>query len=436
MNVTVGTQPLEGVARAISSKSFAHRMLICAALADAPTTIECATTSDDIEATIACLTALGAKVRRDGQVLLVTPIDRTNLPLDVQMDCGESGSTLRFLVPVICALGCGATIKMHGRLPERPLSPLREELEAHGCAVSAAGTNPLVVKGQLVGGTFRLPGDVSSQFASGLLMALPLVGGESLVCVGEPVGSRPYIDMTLQVLERFGIATQGVRERDEKGSRLVWKIAADDALRSCGRAAVEGDWSNAAFWLCAGALCEKGVGVCGLDARSAQGDRAVLGALALFGADVLRTNELVAVRAGRPKAAELSVRDVPDLVPPLAAVAALAPGTSVLRDAGRLRLKESDRLESVSAALAALGAKVTVRDDDLVFEGVQTLHGGTVDACGDHRIAMLAAIAAARADGPVTIRGAECVSKSYPGFFDELAALGADVRWEGTCRQA
>ncbi|WP_455136180.1 3-phosphoshikimate 1-carboxyvinyltransferase [Thermophilibacter sp.] len=438
MNVTVQPGALTGEVRAPSSKSEAHRLLICAALAPGTTDIDCTSTSDDIEATIGCLEALGARVARTRRGFRVTPVPGTsasdNRPEPREgalLDCVESGSTLRFLLPVVAALGCGARLTGRGRLPQRPLSPLYEQLRDHGAELSPQGVMPLTVGGRARAGRYELPGDVSSQYVSGLLMAAPLMGGPVEVLVREPIESRPYIDITVRALARFGVEVSESAARAGDGTPARSFVAsAPRGLTSPGTVGVGGDWSGAAFWLAAGALAGDGVAVSGLDLNSAQGDRQILAALALLGARVLRGPEGAACAPERLRAHDLSVASCPDLVPPLAAAAALAEGVTRIRGAERLRLKESDRLVTVSDAINALGGRATVVDDGLDIEGVAELAGGTVDAAGDHRIAMMAAVLACRAASPVTIVGAECVSKSYPAFFEDYAALGGTVRKE------
>lgn len=421
MDVTVWPSELAGSVAAVPSKSMAHRLLVCAALAKGPTSVACADTSDDIDATARCLRALGAGVTRTDGGFVVTPVGE---PAETPtLDCGESGSTLRFLLPVVAALGHGGAFVGAGRLLSRPLAPLLSQLRAHGVRASDPARPPLVVSGRLQSAVFELPGDVSSQFVSGLLMAAPAVDGPLAVRVTEPVGSRPYIDLTCDALAGFGARVVVLRGEQS----TTYGVPAEARLVSPGSLSVEGDWSAAAFWLAAGALSEDGVAVRGLNLASHQGDRAVLGALAMLGAHVSRTDTMVGASRSPLVAHPLNVDGCPDLVPPLAAVAARAKGTTRIRGARRLRLKESDRLESVAAALAALGGSVDVVDDGLDVHGVATLTGGVVDAAGDHRIAMMAAVAACGAEGPSVIRGAECVAKSYPRFFDDLASLGARV---------
>ena len=439
MDVTITPHALEGSVEAIASKSMAHRLLICAALCPGPTTIRCTTSSKDIEATIACLEALGAIIERNGDLLHVTPLPGAPASDNIRvgstgalLDCGESGSTLRFMLPVACALGCGASLTGHGRLAQRPLSPLYEELIAGGCDLTEQGEFPLQTSGRLRPGRFELPGNVSSQYISGLLLAAPLLDGPTEVCVAEPIESRPYVNLTTSALKTFGVHVEEVRDVTENGTRVTrFLVSPTTPYRSCDSVTVEGDWSNAGFWLAAGALGE-GVSVTGLDLASRQGDRSMLAALAKLGARIERSGGTASVSSGAPTACEMNVSDFPDLVPPLAAVAALAPGTTRLTGCGRLRLKESDRIETVCAGLAALGADITSEGDDIVINGRGSLDGGEVDAANDHRIAMMAAIAASRCTGGVTIHGAECVQKSYPAFFDDYAKLGGII--EGTVR--
>jgi 3-phosphoshikimate 1-carboxyvinyltransferase len=244
--------------------------------------------------------------------------------------------------------------------------------------------------------------------------------------VTEPIESRPYVALTISALAQFGVHVAERKESDENGSYTVYAVSPMTPLRSPGEVVVEGDWSNAGFWLAAGALGQ-GVAVSGLDLASRQGDRAMMAALAKLGAQVRRSGGTASVFSGSPNGCEMNVADFPDLVPPLAAVAALAPGTTRLTGCARLRLKESDRVETVVGGLAALGADIAAEGDDIVINGRESLAGGAVDAANDHRIAMMAAIAASRCEGAVTVLGAECVQKSYPAFFEDYEKLGGIV---------
>ncbi len=413
-----------GTIRAIASKSQAHRLLIGAALAAGPSRILCAETSDDIDATVRCLDALGAKVKYDGGGYDILPIPRP-VPGERVLDCGESGSTLRFLLPVACALGAGATFRMGGRLPSRPLSPLYEELTGHGCALSMSGKSPLYTGGQLSGGRYRIPGNISSQFISGLLLALPLLKEDSLIEVGGAVESRPYVDMTLACLKTFGI---GVRMNAHS-----FTVPGNQRYNAPGALAVEGDWSNAAFWLSLGAVGGGSVTVAGLDPSSPQGDKAIMTFLERFGARVSVDGGTVTVSRGDLHGIDIDAGDTPDLVPVLAAVAAVSRGRTVISNAGRLRLKESDRLKAVTETLSGLGADITQTDDGLILSGKPELRGGVVSSHGDHRIAMTAAVVSTVCRGAVTIKGAEAVGKSYPGFFADFAALGGGIEEVQRC---
>ena len=419
--------PLAGTVPAIASKSMAHRMIIAAALADAPTRVVCDTTCEDIEATVRCLRALGARVERDGGAYAVEPVLQGAATRGAVLDCGESGSTLRFMLPVACALGADATFTGARRLGERPISPLTDELIAGGCEVGGVGSFPLTVSGSLRPGRFELPGDVSSQYISGLLLAAAVMDRPSEIRVSGAVESRPYVNLTLKVLDMYGVPSEAISGQAPDGGRLTVFRVEGGGFHSPGQVAVEGDWSNAAFWLCAGALGGSPVSVEGLDLASPQGDRTILAALSRFGTRIVRSTGSATVVPERLAGFDLDARDVPDLVPVISAVASCAEGTTRIRNCGRLRLKESDRLQTTTETLRALGACIEVSGDDLVIEGRERLAGGTVASHNDHRIAMMAAVAATRCERPVEIRGAEAVAKSYPAFFDHYRLLGGSV---------
>ena len=411
MELTLSPRPIGGRISAIASKSQAHRLMICAALADRATKITCAETSADMDATARALAALGADFSYLNGAYTVYPMEMPRG--DAVLDCGESGSTLRFLLPVVGALGVSATFLLHGRLAERPLSPLWEAMEVHGCRLSRPTADTVRCEGKLRGGHWRIAGNVSSQFISGLLLALPLTGEEADIMLTTLLESAGYVDLTVQALSQFGIRV----DRTENG----WHIAQGQSCRSCGKAAVEGDWSNAAFWLCAGAISDP-VTVENLSLSSAQGDREILAVLKQFGAKVEARGDSVTVTPGDLHAIELDARDIPDLVPPIALVAACAQGTTRIFGAERLRLKESDRLQSIADTLSALGASVEVTADGLLICGSR-LTGGTMDSHNDHRIAMMAAIAASASSHPIVLRGAEAVDKSYPRFWKDYKLL-------------
>ena len=407
MDIKITPAPLCGSIEGISSKSFAHRALICACLAKGKSEIRINTSSEDIEATVSCLENLGAVIEKSGSVYTVTPIE--NAPAQAKIHCGESGSTLRFLLPVICALGIQAEINGSGRLPERPLSPLKEELCRMGASIS--DSFPLKTGGRISAGEYVMRGDVSSQFVTGLLMALSYLGGGKIKLL-PPVQSRPYIDITLAVLKRFGA--------DIKEENNTFYINSH-GLKGCDFT-VEADWSNAAFHLCSG------VEVTGLNPDSAQGDKAIIAVLKKMGAEIAQNGGSFKADVSRLHGCEIDASDIPDTVPVLAALAASADGKTVIYNAERLRLKESDRIQTTASMLRSLGADVAETDDGLIISGKPALDGGETPSYNDHRIAMAAAVAAIKCRGAVIIRNAEAVNKSYPAFFDDYNKLGGNAR--------
>ena len=388
-----------GVVTAPPSKSLSHRAVICAALAGGRSVLENLGRSQDIDATVRCMSALGASFSRDGDGVAVDGSDTPTSASDgAVLDCGESGSTLRFLLP-IAALSAGETrFTGQGRLMERPMEPYADAFAARGASLIRE-QGGLTVRGPLTAGSFALPGDVSSQFVSGLLFALPLLDGNSEIVVRSPLESASYVDLTLSCLKDFGVSVT-----NEQYQRFT--IQGGQPYRPR-RHRIEGDYSQAAFFLVAAALGAD-VEVRGLRQDSLQGDRKIL--------DLIQLSALHSPLS----TLTIDVRDVPDLVPPLAVLLALREGVSELTNAARLRLKECDRLTAVTRELNALGARIEEREDALIITGVPELTGGHVHAWGDHRIAMMAAVAAIRAKGPVTVDDPDCVAKSYPNFWTDF----------------
>lgn len=403
MKVTITPQKLNGEVRAIASKSQAHRLLICAGLAEGETKILCREKSADIDATAECLRALGCGISYGDGIYTVSPAPKT--VENALLDCGESGSTLRFILPVACALGRGAVIKMRGRLSERPLSPLWEELESQGCTLSKPHGDEIAVSGRLRGGRFRIAGNVSSQFISGLMFALPLCGGGEIEIEGD-LESEGYVDMTRAALESFGVKIRF-------DGRIFYVPGAHYV--SPGALEVEGDWSNGAFWLSAEALGNT-VSCSGLDEKSAQRDKKVTALL----------EEIVS------GGAVIDARDIPDLVPVLSAVAAVSGGETRFINAQRLRIKESDRIFSTLQMLEGLGADACEKEDGIKVRGSagKLLSGGRVSSFNDHRIAMSAAILSTVCGGEVIIEDAQAVSKSYPAFWEDFERLGGRIKRE------
>ncbi len=404
---------LTGSIVAIPSKSQAHRLLIAAALADEPTLLRCDPVSEDILATARCLQALCADVERLSEGFLIKPLPPKPRPV---LDCGESGSTWRFLLPVAAALGAEATFLLSGRLPERPMAALYETLEAQGLVIQGQGSARVSISGRLRGGDFSLPGDVSSQFVSGLMLAGPLMSQGCRIQLSGALGSKGYVAITRQAMARFGVQTEPL------------SVPAGQRYQSPGEVQVEGDWSNAAFWLCLAALGSD-LRVSGLDSQSPQGDKAILDILRAFGADVSIQNDTISVRAPADglQAADIDIDGCPDLAPPVALLATQAKGESRLSPTHRLRLKESDRAQSIMDTLNVLGADIRLENDRMLIRGGTRLTGGKAQGHQDHRIVMMAAIAASVSEQAVTISGAEAVDKSYPDFFEHLGRLGADL---------
>lgn len=435
MNVTITPAKLKGIITPPPSKSQAHRLIIAAALADGESVLSNVARSQDITATVACMEELGAGFTWEGDTLTVrgmganamSPLRRLAPP---RLDCGESGSTLRFLIPVALAVRGGGVFTGRGRLMERPQKPYFDLFDEKGIFYEQRD-GVLTVSGLLTPGEYCLPGDVSSQFVTGLLYALPLLNGDSVIQITTRLESLDYVVMTLDALKQFGIRIEN------KGWR-TFRIPGGQTYQPQ-RLAVEADWSQAGFWYTAQGIGNE-IEVTGMNPKSIQGDKAILDWGRMIRNEPLAggitvpiyAEESAAVFADQKPsggcAVSLDVSHNPDLVPPVAAWGALMNGTLYIENAARLRIKESDRLATVTEVLNALGAKVTEGEDDLVIEGQPSLPGGvTVSAHNDHRIAMMAAVAATCCRQPVTITGAECVAKSYPNFWEDYEALGGRI---------
>ncbi len=494
MDIRIYPGKLRGTVAAPPSKSVAHRALICASLAAGRSEIRGISGSKDMEATISCMTALGARIERTGKPGCVTvfgigtpetretsaareipavpevsassagfydgaavggapevaasettvsevaasktAMSETAVPeaetsesgvsgKTALLNCIESGSTLRFLLPVAAALGADASFQGCGKLPERPMTPLADEMKKKGVLFLPEGRDslPFSIRGRLQPGIFEIPGNVSSQYISGLLFALPLLAGDSEIRVKGKLESVGYVALTLKMMRDFGIE---IAEEDG-----LFRVPGKQSYRPA-EIAVEGDYSQAAFWLSA-AACGSELTVTGLRADSAQGDREAVQILERFGAPVKRSGS--AVSAGNPEgsgkltALQVDGGDIPDVIPVLSVVAACAEGESVFRNISRLRIKECDRLSAMADCLSRLGVQTAEAEDELRVVGGSMQGGCEVDGYNDHRIVMSMAVAALSCSEPVVIRGAEAIAKSYPDFFDEFRRLGgrADV---------
>jgi len=386
MNVQISPRKLSGAVTPPPSKSMAHRVVLAQMLSACPGAISNQGDSQDIQATRRCVEAL-------------TTAQSGVLP---HLDCGESGSTLRFLIPVALAVAGGGRFTGRGRLMERPQQPYFDLFDEKNIRYELAD-GVLTVEGQLTPGVYALPGNVSSQFVTGLLYALPLLPGDSEIRMTTPLESRGYVDMTLDVLAQFGI-------RVENRNYEAFLVPGNQVYQ--GRdITLESDWSQAGFWYAALALGSS-LEINGLNAFSTQGDMVVV------------PHYLRLTQSGH---LEIDISDCPDLLPPLAVMAAVRQGTTRFTNAARLRLKESDRLTTTAALVNALGGQAEELPEELIVHGQEALSGGTVDGANDHRIVMAAAVAATACSAPVTILGAEAVNKSYPGFWDDYRILGGDV---------
>ena len=381
MQVKITPSPLAGTVQLPPSKSFAIRALICSALAGGGSVAPLGT-SADIAATVQALANLAAG--RD------------------EIFCNESGSLVRFLIPVAAALGKSVTFTGAGRLPRRPLEAFASLLPQHGVQVQTDGGLPFSITGKLRPGQYEIAGNVSSQYLTGLLLALPLLDGDSAVLMAAfGVQVRPT---------DFGYLVRGNQQYNPVDFT------------------VESDWSHAAFFMAAGTVGQE-IEIAGLNPASTQGDKAVCAMMERFGARVEVRDRIVRCCGGELRPAEIDARDIPDMVPALAVTAAFAKGTTRITGAGRLRFKESDRLQSVALNLRAMGVQVEELPDGLVIHGTGAVQGGTVDGCNDHRIVMAFSVAAAYAAGDSVIEQAESINKTYPAFFEDFCALGgkADV---------
>lgn len=417
MNALINPSKIGGKICSIPSKSYAHRILICSAFSNAPTDIVMDINfSKDIEATAKCLENLGCKIcKKDDNCITVFPAKQISVaPV---LDCFESGSTLRFLLPVVATLGNNSTFIGSGKLPDRPISMLLNQLENHAVSFSSSSL-PLTVKGKMNGGVFSISGDVSSQFVTGLLLALPLTkeGGE--IKLTSPLESKSYVDITIEVMKSFGV--------DVEITPSGYIVPPNSKYISPQKIAVQGDWSNSAFWLCSGAISDEIV-CTGLDLKSSQGDKAILEILKLYGAKVETHNNTVKVSPNNQNPFNFDAQNVPDLVPVVSVIASIANGVTTITNTQRLRIKECDRIEATINLLQSLGSNASYRDGVLKIFGNGKLDGGKVCGYNDHRIVMSAAVASTVCSSSVTISDANAVLKSYPNFFEDFKKLGGNA---------
>ena len=396
--VKIENSILNGTVTAPPSKSAAHRALICSFLAGGGSVFPIIN-SKDMQATTGVIDAL-----KRG---------------DSTLNCIESGSTLRFMIPVAASLGKNVTFTGEGRLPERPVGEYLEILPKHNVKVESNGFLPLSISGKLTNGTYEAAGDVSSQYITGLLLALANVDGDSAVILTTKLQSKPYVDMTVKVMADYGV--------DVKETEFGYLIHGNQQFKKLDYT-VEGDWSQAAFFLVAGAIGGD-ITVNGLDMNSTQGDKEIVNVIRNFGGNITVDDNEIRCFGGELKGTEIDASDIPDLVPIIAVLAAFAKGKTVIRGAERLRYKESDRIESVVQNLKLLGAQVQETTDGMIINGGKKLNSAKLKGFNDHRIVMAFSVAGLYIDGTVEIDDAESINKSYPSFFEDYNRLGgkADV---------
>lgn len=410
MDIKIVPSTLKGDIKIPSSKSVTHRMLISAGLSDGISHISGVSLSVDIKATISALTAIGASFRIDGDEITIRGISK--IPEYADINCHESGSTLRFIIPIVSALGISASISGEGRLPQRPITPYLRELSSKNVTFDYQNTMPFSVSGTLRSGTFRLEGDISSQFVTGLMFALPLLNGDSEIVMTSPLQSKPYADMTVKCLRKFGIKISETQNG--------YFIKGNQRYIPCDTS-IEGDYSQGAFFFVANAVGNN-VNILNLCKNSMQGDEKIVEILSDIG-----YNKKSDVKQQSLSGFNVNATDIPDLVPILAVLGCFCNSTSVIMGAERLKIKESDRLEAISSVLNTLGGNISVTSDGLVIQPVKTLHGGIVDSFNDHRIVMAVAIASTRSNGDIIIKNAGAVRKSYPLFFDDYNNIGGNA---------
>lgn len=424
-SVSITPEKLNGAVNVPPSKSISHRAIICASLAKGVSELYNVGSSDDIDATISAMRDMGAKITKYDDKLVIDGTNTFRIEEPVRIDCRESGSTLRFLVPLALHCDEDVTFTGTGRLPERPMGTILNVFDDFGISYKTGKENPLplTIKAGHLNGTIEMEGNVSSQFISGLLFALPLYPYDSEIKITTPFESKGYIDMTIDVLKTFGIEIQNIRYK-----RFLIKGGQSYTPMNF---SIEADFSQAAFYLAAGALGS--YVVCkGLNLKTKQGDREIIDVIEKMGGTVIcDENEGVAALPANLKGCTIDVSQIPDLVPAITVLAAGASGETVIKGAARLRHKESDRLSAISQQINSLGGTVIEKGDSLIIEGSEKLSGGATDSCNDHRIAMAVAIASTICEEIVTVDHPDCVRKSYPQFWDDYEALGGIIdRWD------
>lgn len=421
-NYKIYNKKLDGCVNIPPSKSMAHRAVICASLAEGESIIENIDLSDDIISTINGMKEFGADIKIDKDKLIIKGI--TNLNREFKgnriIDCNESGSTLRFLIPIGCLFSSENNFIGRGNLGKRPLDTFYDIFNLQGIKYSFNSEKlDLKVLGKLNPSEFNVPGNISSQFITGLLFALPLLDGDSKIIIKTETESKGYIDLTLKALKDFGIE---IINKDYK--EFIIKGNQKYKPRNY---RVEGDYSSGTFFLCADAignnvLCKD------LLKDSLQGDKGVIDVLTKMGVEFNITNNEVIGKAAKTKGIIIDASSIPDAIPALSVVACLSEGKTEIINAKRLRIKECDRLSAIVKELKKLGGNLEEKEDSIIIYGIEEFQGGSIVwSHRDHRIAMMLSIAGTRCKNPIIIEDIECVSKSYPKFFEDFKALGGKI---------
>jgi 3-phosphoshikimate 1-carboxyvinyltransferase len=416
--VLIYPSKLQGIINIPASKSMCHRAMLCAGLSDGISIIKNVIFSKDIEATRGVIENLGVNVKVNENTLVIEGPSKLDV-INKDFNCIESGSTLRFIIPIVATLGKHSVFYGEGALTGRPLKPYYDIFDKQNLKyMNTNGKLPLTLDGKLKPDIFKIRGDMSSQFISGLLFALPLLAGDSKIIMTSKLESKPYVELTIDILKKFSI---NVENKDYKEF-----IVKGNQVYKASDCSVEGDFSQAAFWLIAG-LLGADVACSGLNMHSHQGDKVILDIIKSMGGVISTEDNKIKAQPSKTNSLIIDVSECPDLVPILAVLASLSSGTTKIINAGKLRLKESDRLKAISSELNKLGANIEEKEDSLIIHGKQNLRGGAVESWNDHRIAMALAIASLRCKEPTVIKDADCVKKSYPDFWKDFRKLGGEI---------
>lgn len=416
--VMINPSKLSGEVKVPTSKSACHRAVICAGLSKGISNISNVVFSDDVEATCEAMKNLGASIKKSSNSLKIEGLEGLKLK-DSNIDCLESGSTLRFLIPIGATTGEKLTFEGKGKLVERPLECYYNIFDEQKLKYNNVdGKLPLTIEGKLKPGEYRIKGNISSQFISGLMFSLPLLNGDSKIIVTTELESKSYVDLTMHMLKKYSIQ---IENKDYKEFIIKGNQTYEPSDYE-----VEGDFSQAAFWLAAG-LLGKDIVCNGLDIDSLQGDKVILQIIKNMGGKISIEGNKVKTLPSKTKGIIIDASQCPDLVPVLTSLAAVSEGTTEIINAARLRIKESDRLKAISMELNRIGADIEEKEDGLIIRGKESLKGGEVQSWNDHRIAMALAVASIKCSEPLIIKDASCVKKSYPDFWKHFRALGGHI---------